>query len=244
MKGLRKLTTIMAVFAVLFAMRVVWFEVSELGLGSSLLMQGSFRIASPDSGTKVSDRFGLGLLANRYSNQEEDVFQTKADVENKKLDEGLELLRNTSSGRNIAEHLDKVRVKITFGQPKTSGAAAVFVPNFLGTSGKIIVSERLRDEETPVVAAILAHEGTHARMNSILGYDSVEQEYRCYMAQARVWKEARSALNLNLGKFQTEIAEASPENDYALEISGMKRSKAFQQIWKDYKQIGIDLPYE
>ena len=242
MKGLRKLTTIMAVLAVFFVMRIVWSEVSELGLSSSLLMQGSFGLASQGSNAKAKDRFGLGLPANRYSNPKEEAFQTKASVEGGKLDESLEVLRSTSSGKRIAEHLDKVRVKITFGQPKTAGAAAVFVPNLLGTSGKIIVSERLKDEETSVIAAILAHEGTHARMNSLLGYDSVEQEYRCYMAQARVWEEGRAALDLGVGNF--EIAEVSPENDYALDISKMSKSEAFQQIWKDYNQIGIDLPME
>ena len=154
----------------------------------------------------------------------------------------MELLRNTSFGASIAKKLDASGIKIVFGKPKTTGAAAVFVPNFIGNSGTIIISERLKDEETSVIVAILAHEGTHAKMNSLFGYDSVEQEYKCYIAQAKVWEEAKSSLSVSLWGYEAEIGESSPENDYAEDIKKMDKDQAFKQIWEDYNQIGIDLP--
>ena len=244
MKGLRKLVTIIIVLAVLFVFRIAWIELSELGISSSLLMQTGINQVSTDLDKRANSQFSLDLQSNQYRNGKQGVLQTKANVENQKLDESLSLLRNTAPGIDIAKNLDKAQIKIIFGQPKTAGAAAVFVPNFIGNSGKIIVSDRLRDEEPSVVAAILAHEAMHAKMNTPLGYNSVQQEYRCYVAQAKVWEDVRPALSLNVAGIESEIADSSPENDYAIEIKEMSKIKAFQQIWKDYKQIGIDLPLE
>ncbi len=242
MKGLRKATTLLVVFAVLFVFRVALLQLAGSGFNSSLLMQVSLYPVSANAAQYSDTRFNMDLASNAYKDTNSDMLQSKANIEGQKLDESVELLRNTSSGDSIAKVLDKSGIKIVFGEPKTNGAAAVFVPNFIGNSGTIIVSERLQDEETSVIAAILAHEGTHAKMNSLLGYDSVEQEYKCYVAQAEVWEEVKSSLSVSLGGYEAEIGESSPENDYAEEIKKMSKGQAFIQIWEDYNQIGIDLP--
>jgi len=241
-KGLRKITTLLVVFAVLFTFRIALLQLTGCGFSSSFLMKVSLYPISGSASQYSDTRFNLDLASNAYKDTNSDILQSKANVEDQKLDESLELLRNTSFGASIAKNLDKSGVKIVFGKPKTAGAAAVFVPNFIGNSGSIIVSERLKDEEISVITAILAHEGTHAKMNSLLGYNSVEQEYKCYVAQAEVWEEVKSSLSVSLGEYEAEIGESSPENDYAEEIKKMGKDKAFEQIWQDYNQIGIDLP--
>lgn len=242
MRRLRKIATLAMIFALLYVLRTAWSESSKLGLTSSPLMQASAYSTSGGRSRVSGNHLTLDLEPQKNKKVVQELLQTKADVEDQKLDESLDLLRNSTYGKAIAAYVDKSHVKITFGQPETPGAAAVFVPSFLGSGGRIIVSERMRDEEPSVIAAILAHEGTHAKTDSIIDYDSVTQEYDCYMVQAKVWEETRSTMNITAGGFETQVSELNPENDYAVEIMKMDKGKAFKQIWKDYKQIGIDLP--
>ena len=241
MNGLRKMTTMAIVFAVLFLLRTGWAESSKLGLASSSLMKASFYSSYKDARRHLaSDNPTPFLSLSEESIFGRDVLKTKANIKDEKLSESFRLLRGTSSGKTIAEYIDKKGVKVTFGRPKTPGAAAVFIPNFLGNSGSIILSERLKDAEPPVIAAILAHEGTHAKKDWVFGYDSVEQEYQSYVAQAKVWEELGSK-NLT-GDFAGAITAPSPENEYAAEIMAMEKDEAYNQIQSDYQQIGIDLP--
>lgn len=242
MDGLRKVATVIVVFAVLFVFRTTWSHSSMLGLISSPLMQAKIYAASYSEGNYSGRHLGLGLISSKDRSVEKSVLQGKAEVQDEKLDESLELLRKASYGNEIANYLDEGQVKIGFGKPKTPGAAAVFVSNFIGSSGSIVISERLEGEPASVIAAILAHEGMHAKVSSALDYDSVQQEYECYVAQAKVWEEARAALTISAGEYETEIAEFNAENEYAVEIMNMNKAEAFKQIRKDYKQIGIDLP--
>lgn len=242
MNRLRRLTTLAILIAVFFGFRLGWQECLKLGLTTSPLMQANVYSTPVDHSNYEDKNYSLGLVADEDIALRNNVVQSKAYIEDEKLGECLELLRSTPSGKSIADNLDENQVKITFGTPKTPGAAAVYVPSFLGNSGTIIVSERLREAQPSVICAILAHEGTHAEMGSIFNENSVEQEYKCYIAQAKVWDETRVVLSVSVGKFEAELGEPSPENDYALDIMNMEKDEAYDQIRKDYKQIGIDLP--
>ncbi|MBC7264333.1 MAG: hypothetical protein H5T64_08225 [Chloroflexi bacterium] len=100
-----------------------------------------------------------------------------------KLQEGLMRLEGTSLGQPIAAAIHEHGTGVRFGQtPKD--VIAYFDPD----KNEIVIHERFRDSSPNVIAAHLAHEGTHVQWDRD---DSIDQEYYAFKAQAEVWNQVK-----------------------------------------------------
>ena len=240
MKGLRKITAIVILLVVFFLFRLVWDQSSSLSRPYNFLSRINCRADKAVAGYRRS--FSLDLGAREDADVSDALATRKADVDDEILEQSLEILRSTPTGNAIAEDIDQKQIKIVFGNTRIEGANAIFVPQYFFGSSQIIVARQLKKEHAVVIAAVLAHEGTHAQMNSFLEPNSVEQEYKSYLAQAKVWQEASSKLSTSAQRRVGSSYDLSYENNYALEIAQVNKTDAFKRIEEDYHDVGIDLP--
>ncbi|MBS1252575.1 MAG: hypothetical protein MAG451_01616 [Anaerolineales bacterium] len=96
-----------------------------------------------------------------------------------RLQKALSRLTETEVGQSIGEVIRERGTTIRFGQIE-AGVVAYFDP----ADNEIVINDRLQDASSAVLAAHLAHEGTHVEWNT---EDSIEQEYYAFNAQAEVW---------------------------------------------------------
>jgi hypothetical protein len=156
------------------------------------------------------------------------------------LGESLTLLESTRGGRSLAGYARDKRIAVRFGFAATSGVAAAFVPEASGSNGgEIIVEPDYSSQPSRVLAAILAHEITHAKSYGNWTELSARQEMIAYKAQARVWQELRAGFRVKIGALALEVFESSPENDYALWISRAGKRQALRSIELDYRRLGV-----
>jgi hypothetical protein len=112
-------------------------------------------------------------------------------TEIEKLASGFEKLNSTKVGRPIADAIQERGTTIKFGD--TEGAIAQFDL----AANEITIHENLKDASPAVLAAHLAHEGTHAgwdkpyRTDSLADFadDYIDEEYHAHRAQAEVWDD-------------------------------------------------------
>ena len=100
-----------------------------------------------------------------------------------KLQDGLAALEKARVGHSIAAAIREQGTAVRFGQADED-VIAYFDPE----GNEIVVNEGLRDASSNVLAAHLAHEGTHVQWNRD---SSVEQEYHAFKAQAEVWNQLK-----------------------------------------------------
>jgi len=100
-----------------------------------------------------------------------------------KLQDGLVALEKARVGHSVAATICEQGTVMRFGQT-SEDVIAYFDPE----RNEIVVNEGLRDASPNVLAAHLAHEGTHVQWNK---GSSVEQEYHAFKAQAEVWNELK-----------------------------------------------------
>jgi len=164
-----------------------------------------------------------------------------AETTASKIVESLRVLESSPRGRLLTRYLRESGILIRFGNPQTRGAAAVFVPGTPSAhTGEIVVDLQYASQSPSVLAAIIAHEISHARNYQSLSELSPLQELQAYRVQAEVWRELRAGFKSHAGPVALEIFEFSPENDYALWISQTEKGKALRSIKHDYKRLGID----
>ncbi len=243
MKQLRKITGILAILVVFLLFRAIRDQSAGLTDPFNFLSRTDRLSSSTASGFRSRRSLSFNLDREADSELNNALLLAKTDVQDAKLRQSIAMLRNAQAGNPIAKDLDKKRIRVTFGDTNTDGANAVYIPGFLISNGRIIINRDLKNQSPVVIAAILAHEGTHAQLISFLRPNSVEQEYRCYLAQARVWKETRAQLKMSEQEnLEDSTYKPNFENAYALEIAQMDRKNAFSRIQKDYQQVGINLP--
>lgn len=167
------------------------------------------------------------------------------DISDPKLKDTYEMLGNTVAGSSLARYLAEKRVQIVFGQPRTQGMAAVYIPAAVPmiTSGTIMIGYDYQKTSSSVLAALLAHEAVHAQNDTFFGEDSVEQEYYAYLAQAAVWKELRRTVEVPAAWYSVSIHETNPENDFAVNLTEMSKASAYDLIYRSYLRLGVELPY-
>jgi hypothetical protein len=104
-----------------------------------------------------------------------------------KLLDGLAGLDGTASGRIATKAIRQHGTTIRFSQ-MAEDIAAYFDP----TRNEIVLNESLRDSSPSILAAHLAHEGTHVQwMLQWNRSPSIDQEYHAFRAEAEVWNELR-----------------------------------------------------
>jgi len=91
-------------------------------------------------------------------------------------------LASTEVGKPIAGTLEDKGTRLHFGE--TEDAIAKFDPE----ENEITISNECHEASPNVLAAHLAHEGTHVQWDQP---NSIEQEYHAFKAQAEVWKELK-----------------------------------------------------
>jgi hypothetical protein len=100
-----------------------------------------------------------------------------------KLEAGLNTLESTDAGVPIARAIRDHGTSIKFGATDDD-AFAQFDP----VTNEITIRDDQKDASPAVLAAHLAHEGTHVRWNTP---DSVDQELDAFKAQSQVWDQLK-----------------------------------------------------
>ena len=99
------------------------------------------------------------------------------------LQNALDRLAGTTAGRPVADAIQRRGAMVRFG-PTDDDAIAHFDP----ARNEIVINETLQSASTGLLAAHLAHEGTHVQWDQP---DSIDQEYHAFSAQAAVWNQVR-----------------------------------------------------
>jgi hypothetical protein len=133
-----------------------------------------------------------------------------------KLQDGLAALERARVGHSIAAAIREQGTAMRFGQTGED-AIAYFDPE----RNEIVVNEGLRDASRNVLAAHLAHEGTHVQWNR---GSSVEQEYHAFKAQAEVWNELKGS-------------EADDQCDWVSEMVSLGKEEAMGIIHDLYPDL-------
>jgi hypothetical protein len=103
------------------------------------------------------------------------------------LNDAMDALENTDVGEEIGKSIRENNVGVKFGETY-EGAVAQFDPN----RNEITLDESLRDADPSVLAAHLAHEGTHAQWFAQgIDHDSIDQEYHAEKNETAVWDEIK-----------------------------------------------------
>lgn len=103
--------------------------------------------------------------------------------ERERLVESLQRLETSDAGQLTAEIIREHGTVIRFGSTE-QGAIA----QFDSETNEITINEGLKDASPNVLAAHLAHEGTHVQWDQP---DSIDQEYHAFKAQAEVWNQLK-----------------------------------------------------
>lgn len=108
---------------------------------------------------------------------------TGSSVEIEQLLGALSRLSETAIGHSISEAIREHGTTVRFGQVEDTAVAY-----FDSQSNEIVIGNGLQAASLEILAAHLAHEGTHVQWNT---ENSVEQEYHAFRAQAEVWSELK-----------------------------------------------------
>jgi hypothetical protein len=102
-----------------------------------------------------------------------------AEIE--KLAAGMQRLESTDTGQPLADAIRDHGTITKFG-PLDEGDIAIFDR----TTNEITISEGLKEASPEVLAAHMAHEGTHVQWNAP---NSIDQEYHAFKAEDEVWND-------------------------------------------------------
>jgi hypothetical protein len=99
------------------------------------------------------------------------------------LKQAFNQLESTDAGKDIAIAIRDKQTMTMFG-PTDDNTIAQLAP----TTNTITINEGLKEVSSNVLAAHLAHEGTHVQWNKA---DSIDQEYHAFKAEAEVWDQLK-----------------------------------------------------
>jgi hypothetical protein len=140
-----------------------------------------------------------------------------SSAESERLRDALGRLEGSAAGHPIAMAISECGTSVRFGAT-AEGAIAHFDPD----RNEIVIHEGLRDASPGLLAAHLAHEGTHVQWNRD---DSIEQEYHAFKAQAEVWNQLKGD-------------EADDQCDWVNEMISLGKEEAMSII----RDLYPDLP--
>lgn len=104
----------------------------------------------------------------------------------RKLETAVQVLESSDSGRAIAQSIRERGAEIEFA-PLSDRTIAQFNP-----PNEIKINEAYKDASPAVLAASLAHEGTHLQSGDPRSStDALDQEYKCFKAEAEVWNQVK-----------------------------------------------------
>ncbi|MFQ5856284.1 MAG: DUF6782 family putative metallopeptidase [Anaerolineae bacterium] len=138
---------------------------------------------------------------------------TGNDEEVQRLQEALRQLTSIEVGHPIGEAVHERGTTIRFGQIEDN-AVAYFDPG----PNEIVLDNSLSDASSEILAAHLAHEGTHVQWDQP---NSINQEYHAFRAQAEVWNALRGDQTDTQCDFVSRMIALGEQNAKDLYISHM-----------------------
>jgi hypothetical protein len=133
------------------------------------------------------------------------------------LRQALDRLASSAAGSTIASAIQSHGTLVRFGKTD-SGAIA----HFDSSSNEIVLNEALQDASSQILAAHLAHEGTHVQWASRV--NSLDEEYHAFRAQAAVWNEVKGA-------------EVDPQCDWVSGVIALGETRAKRIIAELYPDL-------
>lgn len=100
------------------------------------------------------------------------------------INDAIDILEKTDKGRDISSEIRRNHTSIKFDD---INAVAQYDP----TQNEISINEELRDADPSILAAHLAHEGTHVQWYSQGLTDSIDQEYHAFKNEKEVWDQVK-----------------------------------------------------
>ena len=125
--------------------------------------------------------------------------------ETQQLHNGLKRLDTIETGREIAKFIKEQAQVVHFGQVQNDGYGS-----YNQVTDELILNDKLKNASPNVLAAHLAHEGTHAQWKGQHGLHtrSIDEEVAAFTAEVKVWREVKgSENNPYLDKLSTMMAE-------------------------------------
>ncbi|MFQ5859727.1 MAG: hypothetical protein ACE5LU_29375 [Anaerolineae bacterium] len=116
-------------------------------------------------------------------------------------------------GHSISEAIRERSTTIRFGQVEEH-TVAYFDP----AGNEIVIDDSLQGASLEVLAAHLAHEGTHVQWDKA---NSIDQEYHAFRTQAEVWNELKGDQSDEQCDFVSRMIALGEENAKDLFISSM-----------------------
>lgn len=104
-------------------------------------------------------------------------------VEIEKLAAGMQRLESTDTGAPLADAIREHGTMVKF-DPLDEGTVAQLDP----TADEIRINDGLKEASPEVLAAHMAHEGTHVQWDAP---NSIDQEYHAFKAEAAVWNKVK-----------------------------------------------------
>lgn len=134
-----------------------------------------------DSRKEIPEAIDLDGEQNEISSQGDVKLVGDMD-EVTQLDEAVRELESTETGQELVTAIRENDVSISIGDVE-AGAAAQYDP----VNHEITISEDYREADPSVLAAHLAHEGTHAQWFGQGLPNSIDQEYHAFKNEKEVW---------------------------------------------------------
>ena len=124
-------------------------------------------------------------------------------------------LQSSEVGNGIAKDIQEAGTLMKFGL--TPGAIAQFDRK----ANEVTINAGQKEASPAVLAAHLAHEGTHVQWNES---DSIDQEYQAFKAQAAVWNQIKGD-------------ETDEQCDYVSEMIARGEAEAKAEIRQLYPDL-------
>jgi len=147
---------------------------------------------------------------------------TGSSDETRQLHQALSRLKDIDIGCSISETILKTGTTIRFGQIE-DGTVAYFDPEH----NEIVINNNLQNAFPEILAAHLAHEGTHVQWNRDVQWNregSINQEYHAFRAQAEVWSQLKGD-------------EADPQCDWVRWMISLGEKEAKSHIRRYYPNL-------
>lgn len=133
------------------------------------------------------------------------------------LRQALDRLASCAAGSAVASAIQSYGTLARFGTTD-SDAIAHFDPS----ANEIVLNEALQDASSQLLAAHLAHEGTHVQWTGRIY--SLDEEYHAFRTQAAVWNEVKGA-------------EVDPQCDWVSGIIALGETRAKRIIAELYPDL-------
>lgn len=134
------------------------------------------------------DSFFENNFNNEINDDHSDVYAIGDSNDIKQINDAIGQLEKTEVGKNISNEIKENNVSIQFDDTE-------YVAQFDPSKNEITINEDYKDADPSILAAHLAHEGTHVEWNAQGIPDSIDQEYNAFKNEKEVWDELKGKNN-------------------------------------------------